>query len=58
MMNSSLYSSYPDEGEMLLTEGIPVVILACQKDVEINNKHASMKRFAGKKITVIYLMNY
>lgn len=58
MMNSEIYSSYPDEGEMLLTEGIPVTILDYKKDVEINNKHASMQPYFGKKITIIFCMNY
>ena len=55
MMNSESYSSYPSEAETLLMEGVGVYILGCEEQFKITNKHDSMKKFAGKYITVFYL---
>ena len=39
MMNSEAYSSYPQEAEMLLKEGIYATILGYEDEFEITNKH-------------------
>ena len=54
-MNSEVYSQYPSEGEILLMEGAPVLVLG-HSVVEIKNKHPSVQQFAGNKVTVIYMM--
>ena len=39
MMNGEAYSSYPEEGEMLLMEGKQVKILGIDPEVVVLNKH-------------------
>ena len=56
-MNSEVYSSYPSEGEILLMEGINVWVLG-HTIVEIKNKHPSMQKYTGNKVTVIFMFNY
>ena len=53
MMDSEQYSSYPEELEMLLKEGIEVMILDCIDNFTIENEHKSMKEFKEKRLTVI-----
>ena len=55
MMNGEAYSSYPEEGEMLLVEGAPVWILGFDEDVVFNNKHKSFEHYYQKKLMVFYL---
>ena len=54
-MNSEAYSSYPDEGEMLLQEDATATILGLEDDVEVKNKHESFKNFYQKKFMIIYI---
>ena len=42
MMNSEAYSSFPEEGEMLLMEGVAVTILGYKENVLIENTHERM----------------
>ena len=55
MMSGEAYSSYPSEGEMLIVEGSMVKILGTEEDVQINNKHESLKEYFTKKVMVVYL---
>ena len=54
-MNGEAYSSYPSEGEILLIESCPVVILAFDASVNIKNKHQSLKDYYDKDVMVFYL---
>ena len=56
MMNGEAYSSYPDEGEMLLVEGQKVRIMGFDSEVEVLNKHESFENFFRKKLMVLYLV--
>ena len=55
MLNGEAYSSYPDEGEMLLMEGKRVKILGFDPEVVVLNKHESFKNYFQKNISVVYL---
>ena len=55
MLNGEAYSSYPDEGEMLLMEGKLVKILGFDSEVEVLNKHESFKNYFQNKLMVVYL---
>ena len=55
MLNGEAYSSYPDEGEMLLQEGKAVWILGFDSEVVVLNKHETFKNFFQKNLTVVYL---
>ena len=56
-LNHEAYTSYPHEREVMLVEGCPVMILAVEKDVLIENTHESFAEFDGKLITVIHVFN-
>ena len=45
MMNGEAYSSYPEEGEMLLMEGVGVRILGFDSEVVFLNKHQSFQNY-------------
>ena len=55
MLNGEAYSSYPDEGEMLLMEGQQVQVLGFDSEVEVLNKHESFGNFFQNKLMVVYL---
>lgn len=56
-MNNEAYTAYPNEGEVLLTDGCVMRVLAIQRDVKIDNPYPSFKRFTGQTITVIHMLN-
>ena len=51
------FSVYPEEQEVLLMEGFPVYVLDIQDGFEIENKNEQLKKYDGKKITIIYLQS-
>ena len=55
MMNGEAYSSYPEEGEMLLMEGGTITILGFDSEAVVLNKHKRFKNYFQKKLMVIYL---
>ena len=48
MMNGEAYTSYPEEGEMLIMDGMPVKILGSDSEVVVLNKHESFKNYFQK----------
>ena len=42
MMNNEAYTAYPNEGELLLSEGCQVFVLAVDTGVKIKNKFKTM----------------
>lgn len=52
-MNNPSYSAYPNEQEVLLVEGCPVLVLDVE-EILINNDHESFKMYNGKTVVLIH----
>lgn len=55
MLNNEAFSAYPEEAELLLSEGIRVFVLAIDEGVKISNTSKTMGRFNGKRVTIVHL---
>ena len=56
-MNNEAFTAYPSEGEVLLTEGTVVRVLAIEKDVLIKNINEGFEAYNNKLITIVHLFN-
>ena len=57
-MTGEAVSAYPEEEEVLLTDGCYMWILAVDENVLINNiTQGKIKEFNGKRIHVVHLFN-
>jgi len=54
-MSNEAYTAYPEEGEVLLTEGNKVTILGIDQNFKIENTDQDMELCNGKTVTVVYL---
>jgi len=57
-MSNEAYTAYPDEGEVLLTEGKEVWILGIDENVKIENDNEEMELYNGKTVTIVYLLSW
>ena len=57
LLNTSAFSAYPSESELILVEGIEVYILGIEESFEIENESSPfMEKFNGKMMTIVYFM--
>lgn len=56
-MTDERYTVFPNEQEYLFFEGMGFYIVDIDDDFEIKNKNKMMKKYNGKKVTVIYLQS-
>ena len=57
-MNNEAYTSFPREREILLMEGLKLYVLAFERDVKIENPHATFATLNGKTVHIVHLFIY
>ena len=53
-MNNEAYTSYPAEGEIVLSDNTALFNLSVQRGVTISNTHPSFAKYNGMTFTVIH----
>ena len=54
-LNNQGYTAYPEEEEVLLSDGCKVYILSVEEEFIIKNTSDSFKLFNNKKLTIIHM---
>ena len=56
-MNNEVFTAYPSESEVFLTEGCDIYVLAVEDGVKISDCEGQIGVFNGQEMTVVHLFH-